>query len=636
MAIEDQVLSEISRSVQRVSNTSESFRITANQQNSNIQKIIKDMSSMFKTQSRAQQEFSSSIDELKEQMSSTNEKTDAVSARLSDTIGIQNSMLGELRNIGRSMDSLTNLMQMTLMSGGGGFGGGGGRGGGSATATLGRLFGLGLLGGGIGAAAGAIAQNSPSSASNDDEISAMLAAIKQKETGGEADPYKAIARNQQTGEQLPLGAETGTGAYQFIPSTWKDAAARANIDISQYPQARDAPPEIQDKVARDRAEYLRKQAGGDISQVPPAWRGSNNAQTNADYRASVMANYNQRLSQQQNATPESTAETSSDFIRFLVERTQNGQNINAEKLNPAFAAKLKDAIEKAEKATGGRIQLTSGWRDHERQAQLFANWINADYTYKGNIYRPNGEPRVLAAEPETSDHEDGTAIDISENDGVGGAAREYIRKNAASLGLKDLGDRDPVHFADSGAATQTQTNTSNIPSTVAATSSAETIPQDNIMAGLSMPSGMGPGSEPTRIGMGDMDSYNPMGILASMAGGNMFGPSGQMGAIGAGLNVAGGLLSGLQPSRPDTRASDLNQAAVEQTAAPWQDPDRPQQPWQDPGTEPGYQPPPRNETNRRIDPDTYNHPDDRSPTSSFGEKLVVMMGLGLATWAGSQ
>jgi len=149
---------------------------------------------------------------------------------------------------------------------------------------------------------------------------------------------------------------------------------------------------------------------------------------------------------------------------------------------------------------------------------------------------------------------------------------------------------------------------------------------DNIMAGLGMPAGMGPGSEPTRIGMGDMDSYNPMGILASMAGGNMFGPSGRMGAIGAGA----GLLAGLQPSQPDTRANQLNQTAAEQTA-------QTAAPWQDPGSVPGYQPPSREETmRRRIDPDTYNHPDDRSPTSSFNERLVVMMGLGLATWAGRQ
>ena len=624
---------------------------------------------MFRSQSANQEELTSAIGDLRDEMSETNDKTDGVASRLNETVGVQNSMLSELRGIGKSIDNLNNMMQMFFMNQNSTSGSGGG-GGGSISSSFSKyiLGGVGIAAavgaGGAGAAAlnewrarqesGGVGvpnpQSSPTSnmvvnSNNSDQISQILTSIKHQETKGESDPYTAIARGSNN-KPMELGPNTGTGAYQFTPATWQESAKAANIDVSQYPQAKDAPAELQDRVAKARAAYLLKKAGGNISMVPAYWNGGENIDTNnmsprvTQYRQEVMANYqkNQQAAQQQNGTPTSAAGTSDDYAQFLQSRSQNG--VNAEKLNPNFASKLMKAIEEAERVTGEKVTITSGFRTPEQQAQLYANFIKKAYTYDGKVYTPNADQKDPVAKPGSSQHQTGHAVDLSR-----GAAREYIRKNAAKFGLIDLAG-DVPHFSDAPE-TQAATTTSAVVGETPQNSNQQTAQQQSqsplmagldmptaqqqsqspLMAGLDMPAGMGPGSEPSRIGMGDMDSYNPLGILASMAGGNMFGPSGRTGAIGAGVS----LLAGLQQSQSDTRANQLNQTAIEQSAQTTATQ------WQDPGSEPGYQPPSREETMRRkIDPDTYNHPDDRSPTSSFGEKLVVMMGLGLATWAGSQ
>ena len=636
MAIEEQVLSEISRSVSRVSESSESFRVAASQQNNNIQRVVKDISSMFRAQSSNQEELNSAIGELKDEMSETNDKTDAVATRLNETVNVQNSMLSELRGIGKSMDNLSNIMQMFFMQGGSGSGGAGGGGGGPGGLSGGRfsetiikfllggaagagVFGAAAVGnqlranverGGAATPAGtAIPQNSPlgsatgaasaqAGGGNADQISTMLAAIKQKESGGESDPYTSIARGSDN-KPLPLGPNTGTGAYQFTPATWQESAAAANVDVSQYQQARDAPAEIQDRVARARAEYLLKQANGDISKIPAYWNGGltggeNPSPSVRDYQQSVMEDYNRRqqAAQQNNAAPNSSPGTSNDYVQFLLSRSQGG--VNAEKLNPTFAAKLMRAIQAAEEKTGDSVTITSGYRTPEQQAQLYANHIRKAYIYNGKTYMPNASQLEPVAEPGKSAHQSGNAVDLSQ-----GRAREWIRENAGRFGLIDLAG-DPPHFSDvpenMGAPSTGGTPPTNVtpeastPSSGIAGAPAGASP---LMAGLGMPAGLGPESEPSGIGMGDMSSYNPLAILGSTLGGNMFMPSGQSGAIGAALNVLSGSVASITQPEPAPVQQSQNQQAQ-----------------------------PQSSNDNRIDPNMYNHPEDRMVSPSWMDRIL--------------
>jgi hypothetical protein len=61
--------------------------------------------------------------------------------------------------------------------------------------------------------------------------------VKYYETRGEANPYTAV--NPQSG---------AAGAYQFVPSTWRQYAGQMGVNTGQYPTANVAPPQVQDAV----------------------------------------------------------------------------------------------------------------------------------------------------------------------------------------------------------------------------------------------------------------------------------------------------------------------------------------------------------------------------------------------------
>ena len=111
-----------------------------------------------------------------------------------------------------------------------------------------------------------------------------------------------------------------------------------------------------------------------------------------------------------------------------------------------------------------------------------------------------------------------------------------------------------------------------------------------------------------------------MGILGALAGGNMFGPSGQTGAAGAAINVLGAAANRFEPAEPDNRGARLNQAAVQQTtemAAPWVNPDAPQEQPMQQQTAPQQQSSPK-----EVSQDTYNHPSDRNVSPSWTDRLL--------------
>ena len=94
------------------------------------------------------------------------------------------------------------------------------------------------------------------------DVDRVLRAIKAKESGG-----SYTARN-------PDPRSTASGAYQFIDSTWQDVTHRHGIG-TEYRHAWQAPPHVQDAVARKHAEDILAQTGGDLSKIPTAWYTGN-------------------------------------------------------------------------------------------------------------------------------------------------------------------------------------------------------------------------------------------------------------------------------------------------------------------------------------------------------------------------
>lgn len=88
----------------------------------------------------------------------------------------------------------------------------------------------------------------------------VLDTIKQKESGGN---YQAQAKGS-----------SASGAYQFTDSTWQGLTKKHGIG-QEFARAKDAPPEIQDMIAKLHAENFMKQAGGDIAGVAKGWYTGN-------------------------------------------------------------------------------------------------------------------------------------------------------------------------------------------------------------------------------------------------------------------------------------------------------------------------------------------------------------------------
>lgn len=114
--------------------------------------------------------------------------------------------------------------------------------------------------GGTGGAGGGGEKTGPTAPITTGTTQQVLDTIKQKESGGN---YQAQAKGS-----------SASGAYQFTDSTWKDLTKKHGIG-QEFARAKDAPPEIQDMIAKLHAEKFLKQAGGDIAGVAKGWYTGN-------------------------------------------------------------------------------------------------------------------------------------------------------------------------------------------------------------------------------------------------------------------------------------------------------------------------------------------------------------------------
>lgn len=125
---------------------------------------------------------------------------------------------------------------------------------------------------------------------SDTSVRNILNTIKGKESGGD---YSA--KNPKA---------SASGGYQFLNSTWRSLTSKYGIG-SEYSSARDAPPEIQDRVAAEYVKEILKNNNNDVSKVPLVWYTGNAAGklsqemidlngglTPAEYQYSWLKTYN--------------------------------------------------------------------------------------------------------------------------------------------------------------------------------------------------------------------------------------------------------------------------------------------------------------------------------------------------------
>jgi hypothetical protein len=126
-----------------------------------------------------------------------------------------------------------------------------------------------------------------------DQVSKAAATIRQQESGNN---YNAQAKGS-----------SASGAYQFIDSTWQSLTKKYG-EGQEYKQAKLAPKEIQDAIAKKYIAEILKESGGDISKVPLKW-----------YTGNIQGKISQDAIDKNNGlTPEAYQKKWMNFIQNLI------------------------------------------------------------------------------------------------------------------------------------------------------------------------------------------------------------------------------------------------------------------------------------------------------------------------------
>jgi len=108
MTDETEGLIEVARSVQNVNQTNESFRQAANDNNNNISKVLKDVYTAYSSQKNNLVGLQNSIDDVSASISQTTQHISATNNLLAQSLQLQNSMVGILRDISQNINSIEN------------------------------------------------------------------------------------------------------------------------------------------------------------------------------------------------------------------------------------------------------------------------------------------------------------------------------------------------------------------------------------------------------------------------------------------------------------------------------------------------------------------------------------------------
>jgi LAS superfamily LD-carboxypeptidase LdcB len=299
------VLDQLSKTVRGVASSTESFKSTAEQNNGNMQKILKDVYKVFSSAKKDNAGIVNSLEGVINATETSSRKVDSTNMLLQQSIGIQSQLLGEMRTVSHEMKSMAAAIGQLSRTGG--------LGSNSNTpnppnqnagatpqvppkppssAVKPALIGAGVGGltaaalgatpaaAGTGPAATAIPENTATgrnsnsavpaggrtqsapggsgAADEDPKVQKILAAIRGGESGG-----RYTAGND-------AGKSSASGAYQFIDGTWKAQASKVS-GASQYSRAKYAPPDIQDRVAANYVKDILRRTNGDVEAVFREW-----------------------------------------------------------------------------------------------------------------------------------------------------------------------------------------------------------------------------------------------------------------------------------------------------------------------------------------------------------------------------
>ena len=523
------IQSSLARILQAVRSTTaaseQNLRTYAEQNNSSVQKVLKDIYRVFSSNSRANAGINSALEENAAETQRFSGKIDSTNSLLQQTLSIQSVMLSEIKSLN---NSLTRMFM-----GRGGVGGGAG-GAGYLFGAAGLLGGAALLananrGGGnnnnlppaVERSGGSGSGARPSSREiydylvgkglDHNKAVGMLANVA-RETGGTFDAGLVNPDDNGDGPSGGLfqhhdsrrdGSRRFTNMKAAVGENWKQNwkgqidFALSEPDGQRYLAANYASPEEAtaafyrkfERGANESSDLAKSQTWLDKWAREGFGRQTQRQETNPP--AVPPAPQPERRQEQptpqpqERQTPQRTSErpasatipgnrqsqTPPGAPRSATPQQEGGdaQRLAAYNLRPEFAEKISKLIAAAEQATGERVRVVQGYRDPKEQAQYYADYIGKEITYDGQTYKPNPARKgIIAAPPGQSKHQFGLAVDVS-----AGKARDWMAQHAGEYGITWGGNwrhSDPPHFQMEGGGQEStlQPNRTQQPSRTAA------------------------------------------------------------------------------------------------------------------------------------------------------------------------
>lgn len=237
-------------------------------------------------------------------------------------------------------------------------------------------------------------------------VEQIMEALKSKESGGD---YSAENEDPRS---------SASGAYQYIDSTWRSLTRKYGIG-QEYARAKDAPPNIQDEVARRNIQEILAQNNGNIAAVPNMWY-SGNAQG--------------RLTEEQLAVNNGLTQErySADFFRRL------GQQPPQVAMDDSSA--LQGMTGPAASYMGSFANLlTGGFADPEAAltTMLQAGFSNLKSVTPAAIALANKSQEAASAQNNVIIAPQSTNIDQSVSGGSGGSSRQNASQKQAVFAIND-------------------------------------------------------------------------------------------------------------------------------------------------------------------------------------------------------
>lgn len=622
-----------SKITQSINSIKGQFKQTASENNNSVKSISKDLGSHFSSQQNQINSIQSNIDDIEDKSNKIATKIENNNSILQQYIANQNDIMKMLKILVSNTNNGSNNSLSDKL--------------GAALGTAGGL-GAGLVlnsSSPPGVDSGAGGTPVPFSGEN----KPILDTIKAQESGGKYN--------------IQNNSSTASGAYQFIDSTWKLRAQEAGVDTKQYPRAKDAPPEIQDKVADKYVTGILKQANNDVSKVPVAWFSGNIEGKSKDVSPEKIAQYQSNWlkeyakhggnaapnNQQKNSTSGaslasgSTSSGSGNSQQSDTTQQQGGERQNSQTETPiksdggqVFQDQMREAsirklpisqqllsvLERAAKEAGVSVRVKSGGQPAEGSGGQRTGSTRHDNGNAADLDIYSGDKKLTPKNPEdlpifkkfvmAASSAGATGIGAGEGYMGNDGSRMHVGFGSQAIwGAGGAGQnaaswlKDTVGGSPSGAPGGAQEFGRN-------TGGAMSMGQQNPMMGQS------------QMGMGQQ---NPM-INPYASIGGMFGPKGAAigGIAGILLPALGNILGNLQgdenrptgsmqPAGPNLERAKIKTAAIDQAAL--QKENQQQVPAPAAGGSNGNV----NHNNSNIN--STHHNNDKSVTKSWAQQLAL-------------